>query len=411
MTSTEEQQHSGGLMGQLGDAARGYAKARVSDGVKRAAARLGDVTENMNDKADNGGFTAPAVSTALKKVSEGDNPVKAAASGVGTGIKEKVKSAFGRSGRSQKFMNIIEDVTVGVPVDVAYNQWTQFQEFASFMKGVDSVDQTDEVETSWKVKVFKSRRTWKGTVQEQIPDRKIAWSTDGPKGTTKGVVTFHPLADDLTQILLVMEYYPQGFFEKTGNLWRAPGRRARLDLKNVRRFITMRGEETGSWRGEIRDSEVVAQPGEAEGREGRGEDEARAEGQEDQEDQEQYEEEPEEEGDEETAPAGNGRPPRGRQPAGAAQEQDEDEEDEEDEAYQDEDSEDQDYADEDEDYEDEEEGAEEDEGEGYEDEGYEDEGSEDEGSEDEGYEEEEAEEEPEERPRTRRREPARAGRR
>lgn len=390
MTSTGEQQQSGGLMGQLGEAARGYAKARVTDGVKRAASRLGDVTESMNDKAENGGFTAPAVSTALHKVSEGDNPVKAAASGVATGVKEKVKSAFGRSGRSQKFMSIIEDVTVGVPVDVAYNQWTQFQEFASFMKGVDSVDQTDEVTTSWKVKVFKSRRTWKGTVQEQIPDRKIAWSTDGPKGTTKGVVTFHPLADDLTQILLVIEYYPQGFFEKTGNLWRAPGRRARLDLKNFRRFITMRGEETGSWRGEIRDSEVVAEPGEAEGREGPGEDQDQYEGEED---QDQYEEEEEgeepEEGEEENAPAGNGRPRR--QPARASQEQDEGEEedeDEEDEDYQDEDYEDQDYADEDEDYEDEGEGEEEGE---------------------EG--EEEEEEEPEEQPRTRRREPARAGRR
>jgi uncharacterized membrane protein len=249
---------------RLGDAAKDYAKARGGDVVRNLAGRVGNVTESLNDKGDNGGFKGAAASGALKRIGEGDSPVKAALGGVGTGIKEKVKSAFGRSGRSQKFMNILEDITVGVPVDVAYNQWTQFQEFASFMKGVDSVDQTDEVTTSWKVKVFKSRRTWKGTVQEQVPDRKIAWSTDGPKGTTKGVVTFHPLADDLTQILLVMEYYPQGFFEKTGNLWRAPGRRARLDLKNFRRFIMMRGEETGSWRGEIRDGEVVRQPDEEE---------------------------------------------------------------------------------------------------------------------------------------------------
>jgi uncharacterized membrane protein len=273
MTSTEEQKSGGGLgdvlrnnpvVSHLGDAARDYAKARGTDVARKVAGRVGDLTESMNEKGDSGGFKGTGVSTALQKVGQGDNPVKAAASGVASGVKEKVKSAFGRSGRSQKFMNILEDIIVGVPVDVAYNQWTQFQEFASFMKGVDSVDQTDEVTTSWKVKVFKSRRTWKGTVQEQIPDRKIAWSTDGPKGTTKGVVTFHPLADDLTQILLVMEYYPQGLFEKTGNLWRAPGRRARLDLKNFRRFIMMRGEETGSWRGEIRDGEVVRQPDEEE---------------------------------------------------------------------------------------------------------------------------------------------------
>jgi hypothetical protein len=57
-----------------------------------------------------------------------------------------------------------------------------------------------------------------------------------------------------------MEYYPQGLFEKTGNIWRAQGRRTRLDLKHFRRFIMQRGEATGSWRGEIRDGEVVRGP-------------------------------------------------------------------------------------------------------------------------------------------------------
>ncbi len=50
---------------------------------------------------------------------------------------------------------------------------------------------------------------------------------------------------------------PQGLFEKTGNIWRAQGRRARLDLKNFARFIMLRGEAEDGWRGEIRDGEVV----------------------------------------------------------------------------------------------------------------------------------------------------------
>jgi len=279
MTSSggEQQQRGGGLIGalssnpamsRLGEAARDYAKARGNDAVKRVGDKLTGVTDRMNDTAEGGGFKATAAGTAVQKVVQGDSPVKAALSGVGAGIKEKVSGLLGRkkSGGSgnKKFMTIVEDVTVGVPVSVAYDQWTQFQEFASFMKGVDSVDQTDEVSSNWRVKVAKSRRNWKATVTEQIPDRKIAWSTEGAKGTSKGVVTFHPLADDLTQILLVMEYYPQGLFEKTGNIWRAPGRRARLDLKHFRRFIMMRGEATGSWRGEIRDGQVVRQPDEEE---------------------------------------------------------------------------------------------------------------------------------------------------
>jgi hypothetical protein len=71
------------------------------------------------------------------------------------------------------------------------------------------------------------------------------------------VVTFHPLGENLTKVLLVLQYYPGGLFEKTGNVWRAQGRRARLDLKLYRRFVMMTDEEVEGWRGEIRDSEVT----------------------------------------------------------------------------------------------------------------------------------------------------------
>src|SRR5215213_10232744 len=308
MTSSGEdqqgEQQQGGLLSTLGDAAKGYAVARGQDAAKRVGDKLSGVTGSLNDKGENGGFKATAAGEAVRRAVSGDSPVKATLGGVGSGIKEKVSGLFGRkkSGGSgnKKFMSIIEDIHVGVPVNVAYDQWTQFQEFASFMKGVESVDQTDDVGSNWRVKVFKSRRNWKATVTEQIPDRKIAWTTDGAKGTTKGVVTFHPLADDLTQILLVMEYYPQGLFEKTGNIWRAQGRRARLDLKNYRRFLMMRGEATGSWRGEIRDGEVVRSPEEVEQDEARdteGQDEDQYEG----EDQDQDEEEDEAEYEDEYA--------------------------------------------------------------------------------------------------------------
>jgi hypothetical protein len=149
-----------------------------------------------------------------------------------------------------------------VPVSTAYNQWTQFTEFAKFMKGVESVEQVSETETNWRAKVFKSRRTWKATIQEQVPDERIVWTSEGGKGSTKGVVTFHPLADNLTRVLLTLEYFPSGVMEKTGNLWRAAGRRARLDLKNFRKFVMLEGQETGEWRGEIRDGKVTSQPGE-----------------------------------------------------------------------------------------------------------------------------------------------------
>ncbi|WMX43733.1 SRPBCC family protein [Streptomyces roseicoloratus] len=176
------------------------------------------------------------------------------------GGSDEPRSSAADSGR--KNLTIIEDIDVGVPVQEAYNQWTQFQEFSRFAKGVVSVDQEDETTTQWQVKVAKSNRAYKATVTEQIPDERIAWTAEGAKGTTRGVVTFHSLGENLTKVLLVMEYYPKGIVEKTGSLVRAQGRRARLDLKAFRTFVMMKGEATGSWRGEIQGGKVVAGPDE-----------------------------------------------------------------------------------------------------------------------------------------------------
>jgi uncharacterized membrane protein len=342
MTSSGEEQQGdqqqGGLLSTLGDAAKGYALARGQDAAKKVGGKLSGVTDKLSETSESGGFKATAIGEAAKRVASGDSPVKAALGGVGSGIAEKVKSVFGKGGGGggKKFVSIIEDISIGVPVEVAYNQWTQFQEFASFTKGVESVEQTDEVTSNWKVKVAKSRRNFKASVTEQIPDRRIAWTTEGAKGSIKGVVTFHPLADDLTQVLLVIEYYPAGLFEKTGNIWRAQGRRTRLDLKHFRRFVMMRGEETGSWRGEIRDGEVVRGPDEEERpeedqAEDQTQDEDLAEGEasdegedfeegeasdEEPDEGEEPEEEPVEEEEPEEEPSGDGRTRR-RQPAGA----------------------------------------------------------------------------------------------
>ena len=81
------------------------------------------------------------------------------------------------------------------------------------------------------------------------------------RGHVDGAVTFHEIGPRLTRILLVLQYHPQGFFEQTGNLWRAAGRRARLELKHYRRHVMsqvlLHPDEVTGWRGVIQDGEVV----------------------------------------------------------------------------------------------------------------------------------------------------------
>lgn len=244
-----------------------YLAAQVTRLLTGVGTKLGETTGKLNDIAEGNspGFAKLALDGG-RKLAEGKGPMRAAFE-VGAGkVKDNVVGAFknltggrGRKkgGGGQKPTVIIEYVDVGVPLRTAYDQWTQYQDFSTFAKGVKSANRADDTSSDWQLKVFWSNRSWKAKTAEQVPDDRISWTSEGAKGTTKGVVSFHQLADNLTRVILVIEYYPKGLFEKTGNIWRAQGRRARLDLKNYVRHITLKGEADDGWRGEIRDGEVV----------------------------------------------------------------------------------------------------------------------------------------------------------
>ncbi|WP_301177051.1 SRPBCC family protein [Actinomadura geliboluensis] len=171
------------------------------------------------------------------------------------------KVGGGGGGKKVKVTNIVEHIDIGAPRRLVYDQWTRFQDYPSFMKKVISVEQADETKLNWKAKIFWSARTWESTIVEQVPDEHVVWRSKGPKGHVDGTVSFHELAPNLTRVLVVLEYHPQGFMERTGNLWRAQGRRARLELKHLRRHVMTQSlthaDEIEGWRGEIRDGEVV----------------------------------------------------------------------------------------------------------------------------------------------------------
>ncbi|WP_275558635.1 SRPBCC family protein [Streptomyces sp. 5-6(2022)] len=180
----------------------------------------------------------------------------------------------GKGGKKLKVTNIVEQMDVGAPLSLTYNLWTEWDNFPSYMKKVEDVRNEDEdeigIETEWKAQVFWSHRKWRAEVIEQVPDKRIIWKSRADKGHVDGTITFHELAPDLTRILFVLEYWPQGFMERTGNLWRAQGRRVRLEMKHFRRHlmreVLLAPDEVVGWRGVVRDGEIV-EDDEREGRE------------------------------------------------------------------------------------------------------------------------------------------------
>lgn len=246
--------------------------SKLGSGVEGLTDRLTGFADGVPSKASKGGSTVKAgAKAAVDKVTAPVGKVKNTAAQVkdtATQVKDTVDKVSGglnksehATGKKLKVTNIVETVDVPVSRDVAYEQWTQFEEFPSFMKKVENVKQEDDEVVTWQAQVFWSHRTWKATILDQVPNEHIVWKSESEKGRVDGAVTFHELAPNLTRILVSLEYHPKGLFEHTGNLWRAQGRRVRLELKHFRRHVAnhtlLHRDEIEGWTGEIHDKEVV----------------------------------------------------------------------------------------------------------------------------------------------------------
>ncbi|MFI0369182.1 SRPBCC family protein [Actinomadura sp. 1N219] len=274
MPETGTDERADGRTGQRGpveglkDAGREFVQTLMVRTLEKASGRIEGMTRRLNDAADGDGAGKKAAAAGAEKLAKGAGPLKAGLGAGVAGAKEKAKEAVGGGGSGKdggagkaKATNIVEEFDVGLPRRVAYDQWTRFTDFPSFTKKVESVEQESDEKVNWRAQILWSHRSWESTITEQVPDERIVWTSKGPHGYVDGAVTFHELAPTMTRVLLVAEYHPDGFFEKTANLWRAQGRRLRLEFKNVQRHMMtqtlLNQEEVEGWRGEIRDGEVV----------------------------------------------------------------------------------------------------------------------------------------------------------
>lgn len=146
--------------------------------------------------------------------------------------------------------NITESVDVEVPIDVVYNQWTQFESFPQFMDGVDEIKQLDDTHTHWKTSVGGIKREFDATITEQHPEERVAWTTQ--EGTTHaGVVTFHRLGPGTTRVTAQMDIEADGLAEKIADATGIIDRKVKGDMQRFKNFIEAHNGETGAWRGDV----------------------------------------------------------------------------------------------------------------------------------------------------------------
>jgi uncharacterized membrane protein len=145
---------------------------------------------------------------------------------------------------------IEESIEVEVPVQTAYNQWTQFEEFPTFMEGIERVKQVDDTHLHWVAEVGGKREEWDAEITEQNPDERVAWKATSGKGNA-GVVTFHRLGDRQTKVMVQLDWEPEGVTEQIGSTLGMDSRRVQGDLQRFKELIESRGVESGAWRGEV----------------------------------------------------------------------------------------------------------------------------------------------------------------
>ncbi len=104
-------------------------------------------------------------------------------------------------------------IDVDVPVEVAYDQWTNLHMFAAFMSDVDRVTKTEGGRHQWVTKINGIERQFDTQVVEDVPEERIAWtSVDGVEHD--GEVTFDRISDERTKISILVDLDPSTMVEQ-----------------------------------------------------------------------------------------------------------------------------------------------------------------------------------------------------
>ena len=217
------------------------ASMAASKAGDRVGAKLKETVSAKVDEAGGaGGLVKEAAGGLLPGIGGDSGGGKGGMPGVGKGRRMPVQQA----------------VDVAVPIETAYNQWTQFEDWSTFMHRVTNVTQEDDCTVSFSTKIWTRKREFTAKIETQRPDERIKWRVS--QGITHtGVVTFHELAPRLTRIELSLDVDPGSLIEKAARGMRHVKRAARADLHRFKAFIEMAEQETGAWRGVIEDGELV----------------------------------------------------------------------------------------------------------------------------------------------------------
>ncbi|MFJ8039364.1 SRPBCC family protein [Kitasatospora sp. NPDC096147] len=111
--------------------------------------------------------------------------------------------------------HVAESVEVAAPVAVAYERWLASPGYPGFLHGVESVQLTG-ARMRWVTVVNGVEQESEAELTELVPGERIAWRA--VRGAEEsGVVTFHPLGDGETRVMLQLDHTPHGVLDNLGD--------------------------------------------------------------------------------------------------------------------------------------------------------------------------------------------------
>jgi uncharacterized membrane protein len=214
------------------------AAATAATAIAGVAARKGGIGGKVKQL---GGQTAEDVG---RKTARGAKEELTGGDGVGglaAGAASKVFGGGGGGGSSKaktRRLQIQRWTDVAVPVERAFETWTNFEDYPKFMHRVLSVKQADDDENkiTWDEKIWFSKRHWEAEIVERRDNEFLAWKTTSGAAHA-GLVSFHRLDDHLTRVMVTMDFRPSGIMEKMASGLRFVKRAVQADLARFKSYV------------------------------------------------------------------------------------------------------------------------------------------------------------------------------
>ena len=109
-------------------------------------------------------------------------------------------------------------IDVNVPVLTAYDQWREFEKCSQSMEGMNQSHPTNTHRLHWKTEI-----------------------------AGKGVVTFKPISDVMSTVVLQLACSREGLVEHLEDGLEASSARIQKELKRFKAFVESCHQETGDW--------------------------------------------------------------------------------------------------------------------------------------------------------------------